>query len=404
MITTLSARAVRWNISIERVLVYATFFFCFTPFFSFYPISADLQPLFLMLILVLLAIAPRMQRFSRYELIFFLLGLWSVVYIDLSDPYFTVRKSMGLLMAFLVYHFFRKYAEFLSQKLLLIIVLVNFSMVFFNYVAPDLFIEIFGRFVRVVKATSMEGPRGAAGFSPEAGFTGALAVFYLAVSIYLREYVGDKRYFFAIVFFSIAIMVMSKSGAAGMLLVMFLSLKYFRLRVPSLLAGAGFLIITYLAAKYFDLGRAGFAIKYLFEDPVFLLTVDASVGQRVINIAVGVLSVYEFPFGSGAGSFEKISAYIIEEYRLTDFIAGSSGNVSAFGKYSVELGLVFWMFLASLIFKAVDASGLSSIPYIIVALFFVSASFSIVFPPTWFIFAALHSRNPLGKAAQLGVR
>ena len=131
----------------------------------------------------------------------------------------------------------------------------------------------------------------------------------------------------------------------------------------------------------------------LFENPKHLFLVDASVGQRVINVLVGIISVYEFPFGAGAASFDRVAGVIIEKYELSSLVVGHSGNVSAFAKYSVELGFFFWAFMAAFVYKAFASAGARASKYMLVALVFVSTNFSIIFPPVWCLFALLHSRS-----------
>jgi hypothetical protein len=380
------------NLSVEKLFVLVAIFLSFSPFFSPIPLHTDVQPAFLVPLLFLF-FTKKMQAFNSYELTFALLALFSVFYVDVSDPYFSFRKSSGLLIAFLAYHFFRIYSYHLTSRILFIIVLFNFLAVLFHYLMPNLFAATLGQFVRTIKILSMDGARGASGFAAEPGFSGAMSVFYLAVAVFLKEFRSDSRYYKAIVVLCIIMLALSKSGTGGLLLILFVGVMYFRFHLRHIFGGVFLVAILYFLVANFDFGRAGFAIRMLFENPHYLFLVDASVGQRVINVLVGFISLYEFPFGAGAGSYERVASFIIEKYGLSHVVEGKSGNVSAFAKYSVELGIFFWTFMAMMVFKAVANSGSRALKYIFVALFYLSASFSIIFPPVWFLFAILNQRK-----------
>ncbi len=384
----------------EKFFSVIALFFCFTPFFSPIPIATDVQPVFLIPIFALFLFS-RMHRFSLEEITFLVVAMWSILYIDIEDPFFSFRKSLGLLIAFFLYFFFKKYFLVLNSKILFWIVFVNFTAVVFHFLFPQIFADSLGQFVRTIKLLSMEGSRGASGFAAEPGFAGAMAVFYLAVAVLLKESRRDVYKFWLTVFFCLSIVVLSKSGTGSLLLLIFLALMYFRFGLFHIFSGIVLLASLIFLVNVFDMGRAGYAIRLLIEDPSRLFLVDSSVGQRVINISVGFLSVFEFPLGNGAGAYDKVSQYLIDKYSLSYYIAGKTDNISAFAKYSVELGVVFWIFIFYFSCLAIRRFGVGSIKYLAVSLFFISASFSIVFPPVWFLFAALHFKRHYPSSAQI---
>jgi len=241
----------------------------------------------------------------------------------------------------------------------------------------------------------MEGSRGASGFSAEPGFAGAMAVFYFAIAIFLSESRGQVYYLKTTIFLCVVMVILTKSGTGGLLLLIFVLAIYAKFRFVHLIFGLGLLVLLVILVNVLDFGRADYAVRLLFEDPRHLFLVDASVGQRVLNITIGILSVVEFPLGRGSGSYDFVAEFILDKYQISSYISGKSGNVSAFAKYSVELGLIFWIFISYFVGRCLLTYGLASIKYLIVALFFLSASFSIVFPPIWFIFAVLHSEGRL---------
>jgi hypothetical protein len=156
-------------------------------------------------------------------------------------------------------------------------------------------------------------------------------------------------------------------------------------------------IVLFIISVYnFDLGRGGYAIKMLFENPEHLFLMDVSVGIRVYNILIGIISVFKYPLGGGAGSYNIVQMNIESNYNLLSlFSADSFGNVSAFSKYSVEMGIIFWMLLLYFLLRSIY---LGKFSFFALGFVFMAASFSIVFPPIWFLFAvATHKNKKLPK-------
>ena len=390
-----------YNTNSPSVVVRLAVLLSFMPFVSLYPLPTDVQPAFAIAIVIALFVRRKVSLPNNVDLLFLFVAIISIVWVDIADPVISLRHSFSLLVAFLTYYFFSKNTILVTQKFLLVIVLINFSALFFHFVAPNLFNQTLGGFVRTIKILNVDGARGASGFAAEPGFMGALSVFYLSVSYYLRDIKEDREYFPLIILLCILMVGMTKSGTGGLLLVIFFLTRYFNLNLRGLLNAIVFCTLIFAFAKTFGLGRAGYAVIHLFENPSQLFFLDSSVGQRVINISVGIISIFEFPFGVGMGMYETASDYIIAKYNLADYIAGNFGNVSAFAKYSVEIGILYWILLVSLIYKSIQNFGFKrSLPYLTVALFYMSASFSIVFPPIWFLFGLMHQRlsQPLHKA------
>jgi len=135
---------------IESFLALIAFFFAFSPFFSPVPIGTDVQPVFLIPIL-LLFFSERMRKFSIDEILFFGLASLSLIYINIDQPYFSLRKSFGLFIAFILYHFFRKYSVFINAKFIFWVVVFNISAIVFHYLFPNVFASTLGQFVRTIK-------------------------------------------------------------------------------------------------------------------------------------------------------------------------------------------------------------------------------------------------------------
>ena len=117
--------------------------------------------------------------------------------------------------------------------------------------------------------------------------------------------------------------------------------------------------ISFLNSTYSD-SRGGQIIKVLFTNPSILL-MDGSVSERMLAIEIGYRSLLLNPFGNGGGSYEKAANQVNDRFNLVNKyenqgITGGRGNrylketVSSFSRYSIELGLIFFFFVAYLIY------------------------------------------------------
>ena len=355
------------------------------PFISFYPIASDLQPLYLLPIIFLFFFDKEMQIFTKFEFFFLFLALFSIVYVDASNPSFSFRKSGTLLFALLTFHFTRVYFKFFNQKHLLIIVCINFFAVLFHLINPPLFIETFGLLVRDIKITTTDNLRGMSGFASEPGFMGALGVFYIAIALYLKDLKNQTRFFITNVFLSLNILLITQSGTGFMFIILFLIVYYLKFNLKKILLGLAFVFIILFITYNFDLGRGSNIIRGFINDPLNLLTSDMSMSMRTSNILLGIFSVYENIFGYGYGAWRQISYYLSSKYSIfQNFQTLGLGNLSAFAEYSVRIGIIFWVFLCYFIFKAYSNNKLS---YMVLGMLYLNSGFSIAFPPIWILFA-----------------
>ena len=176
------------------LIIFLSYFFSFSPFFSIYPLKTDLQPLYLIFMLIVLIVHINNTNTIPFPaFILLLLSLCSLFYFNPNYPVIYKSHVLGMFASFVSYLFFRKYHIYLDQKILLVIIAFNLSAIIFDYVNPSMFRDTFGEFVRVSK--DAKWGRGAAGFSSEPGFIGSLGVFYIAVSHYLKNYNLSRKYY-----------------------------------------------------------------------------------------------------------------------------------------------------------------------------------------------------------------
>lgn len=364
-------------------VVKLAFAFMLMPFFSLFPISTDVQPFFLLFIFMTFLFG-RLFRLGSLEVFFLVVCIYSVFYRDFFSSSIGFRYLFGLPVAFVAFYFSRWKLDYLTNRLVFYVALTNFCFVLINFFFAEQFINLASNFVRVIKVVDVSGARGASGLAPEPGFTGAMCVVYIAIAFFNMRFNRDSRYVVSIFILCSVALFLTKSGTGYLLYVLFLLFFFMSANIRSFLCLILLCVVAYIFIDVIQFGRGASVLKGLIDDPMGLLARDRSVGIRFINILVGFLSVFNNPLGYGGEGFDDIFSHLVEEYRLLEVFAGAGGNVSAFSRYSVEAGLFFWGLLAWFFFLAVKRKRLA---FLILGFSFISASFSIVFPPIWILMA-----------------
>lgn len=283
--------------------------------------------------------------------------------------------------------------KYFSISLLYNIIYVNFFGLIFHFFSPGLFISIFSWTVgRDIKITDTSGARGASGFAAEPGFAGAVAVVCLAALCYFWKSLPSRgrRFLLAMCFIMI---VITKSGSGSLLFILFV-LGFFiergKMRIFYIIP---ILVFSYLLLLYYPSSRGVSVIQILFTNPQYLWQVDTSTGHRVFNIVIGYLTLQQSPLGNGVGSYDTVSAQIVDLYNLTAHISGLYTNISAFAKLSVEFGFIFIVLILLINFLAFRRNGLPALKYLLVANAMIGVSFSFMFPPTWLLYSFALARR-----------
>jgi len=143
-------------------------------------------------------------------------------------------------------------------------------------------------------------------------------------------------------------------------------------------------------------GRGLRILVGLINDPLKLFLDDNSIGFRMVAILIGFESMIQgniFGHGVGALSFvaESIASNTYIERLFPRVFYRAGANLSSFSQYTVEMGLFFWVLLGWVYYKSVPYSFALIVRFM--TLFFLIATFSILFPPLWMLLGFTDIRN-----------
>lgn len=377
-------------------VAYLALFLSFMPFFSIFPLSStDVQPLFFLVIIFYFLVGKKFLRpnhIVEYYLIF--LVFYSSFYINFYEGQISIKELLILLLVLVLYFFYKSVGFLLNEKLLFYLVAFNFLGIFFHFFFPDFFVNLFSGFVREVKILDTTGIRGASGFATEPGLMGGLIAFWLALLFYLKDFKLKCSNFY-VVFIALLLMVLAtKSGTAFLFVFSFLFFRYFSLRTIIFIIPFSFFIIFFLSSL--EVGRASQFAQVILDFNLSYFFLDQSIAQRLFNITIGFLSVVEYPFGLGVGMYEYVRDNLISSFSfLSSFDLLSLGNVSSFAELVIRSGIfgVFFLFLI-LIYSIKN----KTFHYFFLFLLFLSAGYSLFFPPIWFLlYIILQQQNKIIK-------
>ena len=150
------------------------------------------------------------------------------------------------------------------------------------------------------------------------------------------------------------------------------------------------LCCLFVLNKYelYESSRALHLLLIVAQNPWTFLQIDSSLAERAAGVSFGLVSLLEWPVGYGGGSYPNVAPELDQKYGVMNFFSNARDQtqetVSAFGRYALEVGFIFVLFILIIFLRNFSFSqiGLSSS---LLALFFILASFSITFPGTWFL-------------------
>ncbi len=375
-------------------LVNIFFFTVFNPFISPFPIGTDVQlPCFILaFILTLFAVLNKKLKLDLVDVSFLIVSGWSLFYLGLEGQ-FDPRHRFGLPLAFLVYITIKTYWKYLNPKIVFTSIMFNALGIIFHMLSPSNFVLIAEKITRKIKVTEFS-ERGASGFCPEPGLASALFAILFLTLFYLRRRNDIKKVpFIMSSLVCILCMLLTKSGTGVLLLlVIFTSIFVMGSSVRIKILLVVFLIschFVFLQNELYESSRALNLISIVIQNPSTFLQIDSSLAERAAGVSFGLVSLLEWPGGYGGGAYATIAPDLDKQYGIMSFFSTARDQtqetVSAFGKYLLEMGLIFVLLLLAIFFRnfSFNHIGLGSSA---LAIFFILASFSITFPGTWFLF------------------
>lgn len=393
-------------------LVNIFFFFALLPFISPLPTTADVQlPAFVVgVVIIARDVVKGKFRLEWIEIAFLAVAIWSFAYV-LPSREFIVRQRVGLLMAFIAYFVVKKHAQSFSPRTLMLATLMALAGALAQMLAPSVFEVYAPRIIRTVKG--IENNRGVAGLSAEPSFLAAMGIVQGLVALRFYRLGRVSRRWLAVNWaMAIGIVLLSRSatGFVYLFLVCAIFMAYYALRGLHVVAWVGIALLVAVVAFVITgplaFSRGGVVVVDAINDP-FRVIADASLQERAVSLFLGVVAVPDYPLGVGGDGYREVALEMAKKYEAPKIFESVrqeiyGGVLSSFGLYAAELGLVFLVFFGVILIRsfALDPLNLS---YIVLALFFVAATFSITCPFIWLMLglgARSQSRRDQARSAR----
>tara|TARA_Y100000768_G_scaffold302854_1_gene236755 strand:- start:18166 stop:19347 length:1182 start_codon:yes stop_codon:yes gene_type:complete len=379
------------------------FFFALMPFVSPIPINTDAQPIALLLAIIIFFIDFFQKKIflSKFEIYFLLLASFSLLFIGLHGD-FEIRHRIGLLGAFFLYYAILNNFGFLSLRVLSIATVLNFLGIVWHLLDTQTFVTFAEYFMREVKIKEVAG-RGVSGFAPENSFSAALSLTYILCLVYFREHKKiESLFFYVLVGLNVISIILTESGTGvifSILLVIFGLLLQSTSKQKIIIVILSFMLPVIIFNTFLIDTRGGSLLFFVLQNPSYLF-IDSSLQERWIGMHVGIVSLYEYPFGIGGGGYQFAAEKIESIYGLREIYPfarwTSETTNSAFGRYLTEFGVFFLIWFIVIVYRSFSKhpnSGRSTL----LASLYILASFSIAFPPTYLLFALAFNSKMRGS-------
>lgn len=385
-----------------NVILSLFFLSCLFPFVSPVPIETDTQPIFAVLAFVIFFYFSIYSTYNKNDCMLLFLSLASLIYINVNMSYVVdVGKAISIVVGVLTLLAYERFHVDKAYALIKGASLIYFVFSCLIYFDSGFFLDIQKYLVRAINVDDVNNLsyRGVPTLSTEPGLLGGLLVFLLMELRYLGDKIkvsANELNLYSVLI--IATILMTKSGTGYLYLILYLAF-YFYSRISRAVIVLSILLVTFLGMIVFG------AIFSLFEDLeidnrglqiVFNLILnggldgDTSALKRIYDIWIGVVSIFEHPFGVGVNGVNYAVNDLAIKYSLLrdNDIPGAISLVSGLSHYFVAYGLLAVLFLIYLFFLR----SRSPILHKFFALIFLSASYSPAFPAIWLLL----SKGPVG--------
>lgn len=374
------------------------------PFVSFYPVSTDVQPIFLLFsIFIVFFTLDRKLKFNITNAIWMvILVAFSFFYINLNGS-FNILYSKQLAIVFVPVVIYAIYSTkgLLTFNFIYYVFLVYFILSILMFIQFEFFSYLQSFFVRNINS-SVLGYRGISTLSTEPGlFAGHMIAIYLILeSVYKTSDISTKRlYKYKLLLshaFLLIMIYLSKSGTGFAYYAVYLSITVLesmqrkQITILILLVSVSSIFLySIIDQSYIDqasrgeYGR-GLQIVFLFLLDSNKLSGDTSIFYRIYGLFTAIHSLGYYPFGTGIGDVDESYTKVLGSFGyLQSFYLNSVLGyrlVSSTGYYIMVYGLFFLVPYIYLIYRS-KASIKNKIFFII----FTSFSYSFLYPLVWFI-------------------
>jgi hypothetical protein len=370
------------------------FFFCiFNPFVSPLPIGTDVQlPVFIFaFVLFIIAFINGKVQFNKSQILLLIISMWTLAYLGLEGS-FNPRYRLGLPLGMLVLLVAHLYWQYLGLTVVYIAIAFNSIGIISHKIFPHIFIPIAELVTREIKIKEI-GARGASGFCAEPGLASSVFIILLLTLLYFREKGDLSRTYFYLNSILMVYCILLTQSATGILFIILVFFIYILFKLPFLskIMSIILIIISIFYANsmdFFETTRAGSLIMLFISSPLEILRLDSSLAERAAGISFGLYGVNDWLFGYGGGSYANVAPQLNNKYDIMNYYYTARDQtqqtVSAFGTYSLEFGVVFWIFLVVLLYYSFALSAIS-VASLAIAFMFILASFSITFPGIWYL-------------------
>lgn len=383
------------NRSILLEIIQTLFLFaCFFPFVSPVPINSDVQPLSGLFAFVLLGYNFIRNKLNilKEDLLLIFISLFFSVYINpLSTNAIDWGRLISIPFGIGIFLAFRDIKIKKVYQVLRVAIILYFIFTLALMTIPGIAFSIQNLFVRTTNVVDFTGYRGISTLSTEPGLFGGLLVALLLLWDYCYSKLTFSKTEYWIVFFMVLIMIaLTKSGTGYSYFVLYSMFWFIKSKIGIFQKGiivfciAGLVVFAvYLADSYnLNLGRGFEILQKLSSNESF--GKDTSIFYRLSFFYIGLISLYQNPFGVGFNGVEKTSTSIVRNNPdLYSFLGNEVPHfTSSFAYLTVAAGVFFLLFF--LFFLVYSKSGIVSKIFAVV---FISFSYSAAFPLIWVLLA-----------------
>lgn len=387
----------------KSYLVNLCLIFTLFPFVSPYPLASDMQPIAALFGFLVFAhdFSYTKAILSKTEAAFLIFCIWSFLNLG-TQGQFLIKDRFTIFFGFFVYYALNRNLNLLKLRTVFYCIIFNFFCALWNIFSTETFITVANFIVRKVKVTSF-GLRGITGLSAESSFMSVMAICHAIFYFYFpKTNEESKQSPIIVLFITIMILFFSKSGS-GFIMATLIAIIYFitlwtKLSLSKIYLLGVFTFFSLLLLVFFNKlpeMRGLDLLRLALENPMLLLT-DSSFQERLIGLHVGLISITNFPLGTGAGSYLSTASYLDGLFDISSTYplarSGVGSNVSALGTGLTEFGILFPLAFVCLAYKAIVSDIQAAIP-LSMAFLMLLFSFSVGFPLIYLMIALANSKS-----------